>query len=320
MVEIVYCPGGYERIRGISNYAPEEIQFTGGSRMFEKSICLAAAFLFHGGAALAGQDVISQHVHQAPTVDGVADDDVWKNVPAVISRDPVAHIDIELRSVSTDDSIFFLVRYPDLSENRQHKFLEWDDTLKVYRTGPKREDSFVFKWNMESQPVDLSISGDDSYKADIWYWKANRTDPVGFADDKYHLYGPNKQKKSQFILSQSGKRLYLTRLSDEGRSAYSSQTYEKFSTPEMPRYVNRLPEGSRADVRAKGMWNDGYWTVEFSRKLNTGHADDVQFNKNLDYTFGVSRYEIAGKAPNPNIHQPLYESGDIGDILTLKFK
>jgi len=25
-----------------------------------------------------------------------------------------------------------------------------------------------------------------------------------------------------------------------------------------------------------GTWHDGVWTIELSRKLNTGHVDDVQ--------------------------------------------
>lgn len=284
----------------------------------KKTVCLALVFLIHGGPVMAGQDVVSRHVTRSPAIDGIADDDVWKNVPVTVTRDRIANIDIELRSVNTRDMLFFLVRYPDSSESRKHKYLEWNETQKVYRSGPKREDTFVFKWNMEWQPVDLTISGDDPYKADIWYWKANRTDPAGFADDKVHLYGPSKRKKSQFVLSRSGKQFYLMRISDDGRSAYSSQTYDHFSTQEVPRYKNRKPAGSRADVRAKGAWDNGYWTIEFSRKLHTGHADDVQFDRGLPYIFGVSRYEIAGKPVNPKLDQPLYESGDVGEMLTLR--
>ncbi len=33
--------------------------------------------------------------------------------------------------------------------------------------------------------------------------------------------------------------------------------------------------GSRADIDGKMRWDDGYWTVEMGRKLNTGHADDI---------------------------------------------
>ena len=282
-------------------------------------IYLTAVFSFATGVAAADQEIRSPFVDKAPNIDGVADEAVWKNAPAITTRDQVANIDIELRTVHNGQTIFFLVRFPDDTEDRQHKTLEWNDALQAYRSGPEREDSFVFKWNMEPGPVDLTISGDDRYKADIWYWKANRTDPVGFADDKHHLYGPTNFPKSRSLFTRSGRAVYLARQSDEGRSAYESQTYDQYVGQKVARYANRTPSGSRADVRAKGLWKNGYWTIEFSRKLYTGYPDDVQFEKTLTYTFGVSRYEIAGKPPNPKLSQPSYESGEIGEILTLRW-
>jgi hypothetical protein len=31
------------------------------------------------------------------------------------------------------------------------------------------------------------------------------------------------------------------------------------------------------NIKARGAWLNGVWTVEFSRALKTGYADDVQF-------------------------------------------
>ncbi len=43
--------------------------------------------------------------------------------------------------------------------------------------------------------------------------------------------------------------------------------------------------GSRDDLVAKGVWLDGQWTVEFKRKLDTGHpADDIKFVKKAGQT------------------------------------
>jgi len=280
---------------------------------------IATCFILATSAASADQNIISQKVNVGPIIDGIGDDKVWKTVSPIKTRDTVANIDIELRSVHTDKSIFIMARFPDQTENRQHKYLLWNEDLKSYRSGPKREDSFILKWNMEAAPVDLKLKGDDEYLADVWYWKANRTDPVGAADDKMHIYGKNKLKKSKSLISRNGQQFYLTRQSDEGRSAYSSIAYEKFTEQEVPRYASREPEGSRGDIVAKGQWKDGYWTIELSRLLHTGHADDVQFVTSQDYLFGVSRHEIAGKPANPKLEQPLYESGDVGEPLVLKW-
>lgn len=271
-------------------------------------------------SAMADQDIGSIRVDTPPNIDCLADDGVWANAPAATTRDAKAGIPIELRTVHTEDSIFFLVVFPDSTENRHHKRLIWNDDLKAYRSGPTREDSFVFKWSMEPLPIDLSLSGETPYKADVWYWKAKRTDPVGYADDKYHLYGKTKTKEAKALRSRSGQQMYLARLSDEGQSAYASQSYPQRLEREMPRYQNREPKGSRADIRAKGCWKDGHWTIEFARRLKTGNSDDVQFELDRSYQFGVSRFEIAGKPENPELEQPLYESGEVGEQLTLHWK
>jgi hypothetical protein len=79
-------------------------------------------------------------------------------------------------------------------------------------------------------------------------------------------------------------------------------------------------EGSRADVRAKGVWRDGIWTVEFSRKLATNNLDDIQFNVGQVYQLGVSRYEIAGRKRNPSLDQPWYGAGEVTAPLILQFQ
>jgi hypothetical protein len=54
--------------------------------------------------------------------------------------------------------------------------------------------------------------------------------------------------------------------------------------------------GSRDDIKGKGVWKNGRWTVEMSRKLNTGHPeDDVIFKpesgKTKYYVFDVAVFD-----------------------------
>ena len=283
-------------------------------------LCYILIGLLYAPQLVMGQQLVSIKVDQAPAVDGKDDEDIWSRTKTLSVHDPIAAIDIQLKSVYTDEWIFLLVKFPDETENRAHKTLNWNKDLGVYRTGFKREDTFLLKWSMEPYPVDLSIAAEKPYKADIWYWKAHRTDPVGYADDKMHVYGARKTDTAKKLLSRSGQRFYLDRPGDAGESAYETQVYEEYMKDDMPRYRHRQPQGSRADVRAKGVWADGRWTIEFSRKLDTAHVDDVQFDPALNYQFGVSRYEIAGKRPNPKLEQPNYESGEIGEQLSLIFE
>ena len=45
--------------------------------------------------------------------------------------------------------------------------------------------------------------------------------------------------------------------------------------------------GSKDDIITHGTWKDGVWTVEFSRKLDTGFADDIKFVPGSAATFAV---------------------------------
>ncbi len=254
-----------------------------------------------------------------PVIDGVGDDKAWELCQKKLVQDVVAQIPIEIQVAYSSEFLFVKVRFPDDTENRKHKMLNWDPQLRAYKTGPLREDSFVIKWSMEPVPVDISLASETPYRADIWFWKAFRSDPVGYADDKLHSYSRQQTKKFQRIMLDNGQVMFLSRSADEGKSSYKSIAYKKFQGDSVVRYKHRQPEGSRGDVRAKGVWKDGFWTIEFKRNLNTGNDDDLRFNTNFSYLFGLSRYEIAGKAINNDIEQPNYESGDIGEILELHF-
>ena len=177
----------------------------------------------------------------------------------------------------------------------------------------------VLKWAMDKEISDLSIHADKPYTADIWFWKANRTDPAGYADDKIQLLNPTKMPKSMKLRSKSGKPMFLRRKGDKGKPTYKSKLYVDYSGDEIPQFENQNPSGSRADIRAKGAWENNQWCIEFSRSLKTGQDDDIQFDVSQSYFFGVSRYEVAGKKPNPKLSQPLYGAGDVSERLFLTF-
>ena len=56
----------------------------------------------------------------------------------------------------------------------------------------------------------------------------------------------------------------------------------------IPGRILSAPAGpSWSDIQAVGNWQNGVWTIEFARKLNTGHADDVQFDLAKEYYFDI---------------------------------
>jgi len=286
------------------------------------ALILSFIFPCRTGAAeqsFEGKSLLSISVNSPPIVDGSAADECWALAPALTTHDPIADLDIELRSVYVGGEIFILVKFADKTENREHRTLLWDKNQKVYMTGPRREDVFVIKWSREFTPIDLTLSSDDEYKADIWYWKANRTDHSGFADDKFQLYSINKLPESVQLVSKTGRPHYLARSGDSGEAAYKVLVYEKYVGDKASKFGYQKPSGSRADIRAKGLWKNGFWTIEFQRKLDTGNQDDVQLIPPQRYLFGVSRFEIAGRQPEPDMDEPLFGSGDISEHLWLTF-
>ncbi len=254
-----------------------------------------------------------------PQVDGVANESLWRTARPLTVRDALADIPITLQAVYTDQEIAFLVQFPDPQPDLEQKTYVWDAAAGRYRTGPSREDTLVLKWAMEENVQDLTLSADWSYKADIWYWKACRTDPTGYADDKHQVYSRNRLPNTTTLLSHSGTDFYLRRSGDAGTAAYKVVIHPEYRGERVPKYRTLAPTGSRADIRAKGVWRDGSWTLELVRRLRTGHGDDVQFDPAGSYLFGVSRYEIAGRKPNPKLDKPLFGAGEVGEHLRLRF-
>ncbi|OGQ95867.1 MAG: hypothetical protein A2521_01820 [Deltaproteobacteria bacterium RIFOXYD12_FULL_57_12] len=267
----------------------------------------------------AAQNLVAMPVATPPVVDGVGNDRAWKYGTPIQTHDSIADIDFIMTAVYTDTEIFFRVVFSDPDESRTHKSWVWDRERNLYRVGDDREDMFIFKWNLEERQVDLSIYGDDAYRADIWHWKACRTDPAGFADDNFQLLGNTRTNDSIDLKSKSGRVNYLLRQEDGGQPAYTTNLVVEYQGENVPRYTNQVPSGSRADVEAKGRWENGMWIIEFARLLHTGHSDDIQFALTKTYQFGVSRYDIAGLPKNIRINQPLYGRGDTSELLTLTF-
>lgn len=135
-----------------------------------------------------------------------------------------------------------------------------------------------------------------------------------------HIYSSQRTPNSKTVISKNGNRFFLSRPGDSGRAAYKTIIHGSNVGDRTSLYRQVAPQGSRADVRAKGVWRKGIWTVEFSRKLLTGNPDDIQFHTQQAYRLGVSRYEIAGRKINPTLEEPYFGAGEITEILSLRFK
>lgn len=261
--------------------------------------------------------LVSVATEEMPSIDGYAREPIWEMAPAITTLDYASQRPITLKSVHSTEEIAFLVTYPDAAPSTTHKSWGWDTQEDIYKPMPNREDMFVFKWSMVGNDVNLALRETAPHRADIWFWKAHRTDPSGYADDKWQLVSPEAHPKAKELLSPIHGNLYFRRVGDTGISAYEEKRFYDYDGDMLPKYYPRQPQGSHADIRAKGVWHDGRWTIEWRRKLHTGHDDDIAFAPGHTYLFAVSCYEMTAVEVNPAWSQPLYRSGDAFDRLLL---
>ncbi|NOG55171.1 MAG: hypothetical protein HND57_12755 [Planctomycetes bacterium] len=198
-----------------------------------------------------------------PLIDGKAGDACWLACAGVTTLDRISQREVTLQSVHTDTHIYILATYPDPTMSVSHKTWMWDRAQRVYVQGCDREDGFVVKWSLDGTDANLSIHAGIPHRADIWFWKACRTNPSGYADDKTQEFQLEETSDSYRFLTDDGRFVYLRRQGDSGRSAYGESLPTGFQGDAIERFIAREPEGSRADVQAKGCWEDGRWTVEF---------------------------------------------------------
>jgi hypothetical protein len=258
--------------------------------------------------------LISMPVSEAPTIDGHASEAFWDTAPAITTLDYSSQRPITLKSVYTTDRAFFLVTFPDETPSETHKAWRWDAKEEIYREGPEREDVFVFKWSMSGNNVNMALRDHEIHHADIWFWKARRTNAAGYADDKWQSLTLEPGLNARKLDSKHGT-LYFRRQGDTGEPAFEEKFFFEYQGDVLEKYALRHPEGSRADVSAKGVWSAGQWTIELGRQLDTLHEDDVAFAPGGVYLFGVSCYAMAYDTPHNIWSQPLYRTGDVFDRL-----
>jgi hypothetical protein len=155
-------------------------------------------------------------------------------------------------------------------------------------------------------------------KGDLWHWKAARSDPYGYADDawltiagnptgSYRETGRTKDKgnggdvKNETI---DGTRpLYMQNpalkpsrpdflLMEEAVRINDYSIFKAGDT--VPYRLPIRPSGSRFDVKAVSRYADGGWTLMLTRKLDTGHEDDVIFNPMKRYSFAMAVFDNSG--------------------------
>jgi hypothetical protein len=193
--------------------------------------------------------------------------------------------------------IYFLVRWKDdTKDDVAHKPWVWSTERNVYEQGAEREDMFAFGFQHTGVFTEDMLSGEPAVW-DVWHWKATRTNPQGYAMDKSHHHTLEKPSgKATSYQARNGRTIWIARPEDAGDTLEKKQPApDAYQQDRLPQYVPGTPNGSAADVLAKGRWADGWWTLEIKRRLDTGHPDDTVFDTDRTYPMAVSTHDRTGE-------------------------
>jgi len=154
---------------------------------------------------------------------------------------------------------------------------------------------------------------------DLWHWKAARSNPVGYGDDTNLTHvrdGEDGGRHGDKTGAEGG----TVRNANKAGDGPAFMPDPKIDRPDprflfaqdavaippgiswspgtrIPGYLLTKPDGSRGDIAAKGRWENGFWTVEFRRRLVTGHPDDAAFDDlNRAYPFALAVADNASGA------------------------
>lgn len=249
--------------------------------------CLLVSLLGLSAPALAAppEGVVTVPVRRlaaAPTVDGKTDD--WGKVqwtrikvqPAddAVPAKAVGEAQVELAAGIAGDRFFLAARWPDQAADANYR--PWQLSGGKYKRSEERDDMFAVRFHVDGD-YDRCMVAEKTYRVDVWVWSAGRSNASGVADDLTHTITTVPQDEAAEYKTTTGTTVYILKPRDAGRPSWSN-----LRAPKQPAEAELAsvatepnPEGSAADVAARGHWTGGTWTMEMARKLDTGNADDV---------------------------------------------
>ncbi|MBF0156593.1 MAG: hypothetical protein HQL57_05360 [Magnetococcales bacterium] len=239
-------------------------------------------------AALAGgneREVPLTSLAAAPVTDGVASEwgsEGWVEVPVHPAKEKddlntTGAIVVRLKGGVHGGRLYLVADWPDPQADTTDRPWRWKGGK--YRRGTERDDMFAVRFDMAGDYYECMFTKTD-YQVDLWQWSAGRSDPASVAEDYIHIVSLSLQEDAAEYEMPEGGTVYIKKIRDAGDPVYRNTTPDegKNQGKELPgTELTGKASGSLVDVAAKGTWKGGRWTLELSRQLDTGHADDVVF-------------------------------------------
>jgi Ethylbenzene dehydrogenase. len=217
--------------------------------------------------------------------------------------------EVVLRALHTDDTLYVLAQWPDDTKSDMRDPYIWNESKKDYDRPSKPDDQFSLEFPMSGEFNIRMLTLVHEYTADVWHWKAGRGNPVGWVDDKRHIISQKPMKNGVEYLMGGHGTVYIARLMDEGTPSYSLKSKpESFEDTIVDSFEQRQPSGSLADIQGKGIHDGKSWTLEMSRKFNTGHDDDAPIDPAKENICAIAI-----------LNDELYWDHSVSSVITLRF-
>lgn len=229
----------------------------------------------------------SSYTKTPPIIDGKVDE-VWKKAKplTVTVREAIGGDNpnpVVLRALHNDDTFYMMAQWHDDTRSDMRDPYVWNAVKKDYERPSKPDDQFALEFPMTGEFDIRMLTLVHEYTADVWHWKAGRGNPVGWVDDKRHIISQMSIPGGvEYSMGGHGK-VHIARILDEGTPSYHLKPKPAaFEGEVVDSFENVQPAGSLADVHGKGIHDGKTWTLEMSRKFNTGHDDDAVIDSTKD--------------------------------------
>ena len=287
----------------------------------------------------------SRKTQTPPKLDGAITDAAWseaKPILVAVTQPMIANSPgdtiVELRAVHTDRDLYIAIRWRDTTHSI-HKDRWTFDGSRWSRDREQDEDRLALIFPIDNSVPWFpqggcvlachSVTTGTSFETaeikwymatlgpterfDAWHWKAVRTNPVGYMDDKFwnhDLPGPGRKNAGRHYdprlpgpspaagnVGRGGKQPAFMQdpsrppslpgvLARDEIVPFDGSRFKAGDT--VPGRILSRPVGSQADIRCAGVWRDGQWRLEIQRALNTGHDDDVVFKPGQRVPFALA--------------------------------
>ncbi|MGH6921946.1 MAG: hypothetical protein ACREJ0_30120, partial [Geminicoccaceae bacterium] len=177
------------------------------TRAFLPGVMFASAILAAGPAFSAPQTLTAQAIDHPIRLDGQVHD--WQGVTGIIvplSGEGGADR-AELRAAIRGDRIYVLAIWDDPSESDLHKPYRWNEASHTYEKTDAMEDRFAISMRMSGDFTANKLDGSE-FRADVWHWKAHRSNQAGLAHDKSWRVSRTPFERSRAFQTASGETVH----------------------------------------------------------------------------------------------------------------